>query len=101
MSRSCHNALTARHEPSFSASLSSSRPPCRGEKRRPRVARDQAQHVGHDDAVERRGPLGRQGLDRAGAELRAGILTYRLVRPGDLALIGIDADDAPLRVTVE
>ena len=29
MSRSCHNALTARHEPSFSASFSTRRPPGR------------------------------------------------------------------------
>ena len=107
MSRSCHSALTARHEPSFSASFSSSRPPGRNSRRAASrngghvVARDQAQHVGDDDAVERRRPFGGERFDRDGAELRVRVLAYGLVGPLDLADVGVDADDAALGMAVQ
>ena len=43
------------------------------EKRRPRLARDEVQHVWDDDTIEGCGPLRRERVDRARAKLRARI----------------------------
>ena len=70
---------------------------CGREERPPRGGREQIQHVGDEHRVELARPLGRQRLDRAGAELDVRESAHRSARPVDLAFVRVDSDHMPPR----
>ena len=64
------------------------------QERRPRLGREQVEHVGDEHRVEFTGALGRERLDRARAQLDVRQAPDGSARPRDLALVRVDADDA-------